>query len=85
MTQTTELELTELEKQMLKRGYASVRLVVLKIGRSHATVLRLLHQGELKGMLVGRSMNFIEIESVQKYMGPKATKLLGLTDGREFK
>jgi hypothetical protein len=75
----TTSALTNLEIDMLSKGYASSRMVAKKINRHFATVLRLLKEDKLKGVKIG-AQNFVELESLKTYLGPDAVCLLNLND-----
>lgn len=73
------MKLTQLEKDMLGQGLASVRIVATKIRRNTATVQRMVAAGHLSAKEIG-SQKFIPIESVAEHMGPDGVRLLNLND-----
>lgn len=70
---------TDLELQMLGKGYASSRMVSAKTKQHFATVLRLHKQGVIRGVSVG-TQKFLEIASVREHYGPEVSELLELGD-----
>ena len=62
------MKLRKIEKTMLEKGYASVRMVAEKIGRSHVTVNKLIEKKVLKSAKVS-GQKFVQIDSLKKELG----------------
>lgn len=72
---TVKIKQSEL---MRAKGYVPAPEVARRIGRDVTTVYDLIQRKELRGMQVGRSW-YVEAKSVTEYLGPEASKLLGIT------
>lgn len=72
-----KIDLSQIEIDMLEKGYASSRMVASKIKRDLSTVHRLVREGHFDFAKVG-DQRFIDIESVRLWAGPDGVRLLEL-------
>lgn len=71
--------ITDIERAMFTKGYASTGIVSRKTGMHRTTIARLYRAGNLTGKQIVYQF-FIDFDSVRDYMGEDAIDLFGLDD-----
>jgi len=66
-------------EMMREKGYVSVSDASNRAGVTVFTIYRWVSAGKVEGLLVGRHW-YVQLDSLIKYVGPKAAALLDMTD-----
>ena len=75
----TTHRITDIERAMFDKGFASTGIVARKTGMHRTTVARLMRQGALTGKKI-TNQNFVSLTSVREYMGDDAVEIFKLDD-----
>lgn len=75
---TTSL-VTDLEREMLEKGYVSSRMAAFKLKKDFKSVLRQVSREQFDAVRIGQQQ-FISIVSIKKHYGKEASAILGLSD-----
>ena len=71
-------EMSTQEKRLFEQGYVTVAYTAELLSVHIATVHRYIQSEKVKATQIGNKY-YIKLDSIVEYLGPEASKLLGLT------